>query len=116
MCLSLKMLMSKALSHFRLMNGTYPERVVLYRDGVGEGQMKAVSQLEVEQINAAFLEIETENEIELCYIVVNKKTNTELYAQGVWEDDSYKNPVPGTVIDCHSDLTRATEFFLISQS
>jgi len=37
MCLSLKMLMSKALSQFRQMNGTYPERVVLYRDGVGEG-------------------------------------------------------------------------------
>jgi aubergine-like protein len=78
--------------------------------------MRAVSQLEVEQILAAFSEIESEDEIELCYIVVNKKTNTELYAQGVYEDDSYKNPVPGTVIDCHSDLTRATEFFLISQS
>lgn len=78
--------------------------------------MRAVSQIETEQILEAFAEVETESEIQLCYIVVNKKTNTELYAQGEYEDDSYKNPVPGTVIDCHSNIARAQEFFLISQS
>lgn len=54
------MLMAKALNQFRQMNGSYPERVVLYRDGVGEGQMRAVSQIETEQILEAFAEAETE--------------------------------------------------------
>ena len=36
-CFSLKYLMIKALKNFRQMNGSYPERVVLYRDGVGQG-------------------------------------------------------------------------------
>ena len=80
--------------------------------------MKAVSSIETSQIEEAFKEIEneTENKIELCYIVVNKKTNTEMYAQGEYEDDSYKNPVPGTVIDVHSGICQPNEFFLISQS
>ena len=41
-------------------------------------------------------------DIELLYIVVNKKTNKEIYAQGIYEDDSYKNAVPGTVLDSHN--------------
>lgn len=54
------------------------------------------------------------------YIVVNKKTNVEIYAQGEYEDDSYKNPVPGTVLDSHNGLQQPSkspvEFYLISQS
>lgn len=44
--------------------------------------MSAVSHIETSQIEEAFkdIEIETECKIELCYIVVNKKTNIELYA------------------------------------
>lgn len=36
-CLQLKMLMTKALTQFKQMNGSYPDRVVLYRDGIGSG-------------------------------------------------------------------------------
>lgn len=61
--------------------------------------MKAVSQIESEQIIEAFEELDSEGLIKLIYIVVNKKTNLEMYAQGEWENDSYKNPIPGTVID-----------------
>ena len=36
--------------------------------------------------------------------MVNKKINLELYGQGVYEEDSYKNVVQGTVIDSHSGI------------
>lgn len=66
-----------------------------------------------------------EKEIELLYISVNKRTNLEIYLQGPYEDDSYKNVVPGTVIDSHSGVassgggptdSKPVEFYLISQS
>jgi hypothetical protein len=39
----------------------------------------------------------------------------ELYAQGIYEDDSYKNAVSGTVLDFESGITATpTEFFLIA--
>lgn len=33
----------------------------------------------------------------MIYVSVNRLTKTELYAQGIYEDDSYKNCVPGTI-------------------
>jgi aubergine-like protein len=113
------MLMGKALLNFKQMNGTYPERVILYRDGIGSGKMKGICSIEIEQIYQAFAEIECE--IELLYVVANKRTNLEIYAQGLYEDDSYKNVVSGTVLDHHSGIASAgsehqpVEFYLISQ-
>jgi hypothetical protein len=72
------MLMGKALQNFKQMNGVYPERVVLYRDGIGSGKMKSICSIEIEQIYQAFFEIECE--IELLYVVANKRTNLEIYA------------------------------------
>lgn len=55
--------------------------------------------------------------IELLFITVNKMSRMEVYAQGVYEDDSYKNTVSGTVLDFESEVTSSTnEFFLVSQN
>lgn len=43
--------------------------------------------------------LDDEEDITLAYISVNKKTNVELYAQGMYEDDSYKNCVAGTILE-----------------
>jgi aubergine-like protein len=46
--------MVKALEAFKKANGgTYPARLIFYRDGVGEGQVNATCLPEVEQIKAA---------------------------------------------------------------
>lgn len=98
------------------MNGSYPERVVFYRDGIGHTQIRSICQIEIESINQAFAEVEvekmsdSEDKIGLMYIVVNKKTNTEVYAQGIYED-TYKNPVPGTVLDVPQDKENAPIIF-----
>ena len=53
--------------------------------------------------------------------MVNKRTNLEIYAQGIYEDDSYKNVVSGTVLDHNSGIASVgseknpMEFYLISQ-
>ncbi len=39
------------------------------------------------------------DEIPLAYISVNSRVQTEIYAQGVYEDDSYKNVIAGTVLE-----------------
>jgi len=58
------------------------------------------------------------------YVVVNRRTNVEVYAQGFYSD-SFKNAVPGTVLDTGvtSNLANQNEsphpqheFFLISTS
>jgi len=41
------------LGKFHEKNGALPERLVIYRDGVGDGQLKGVRDFEYQQINDA---------------------------------------------------------------
>jgi aubergine-like protein len=42
--------MSNACEAFKRANGSFPERIVFYRDGVGEGQVDGVCKAEINQI------------------------------------------------------------------
>ena len=118
----------QALNHFREANGSLPDRVIIYRDGVdrGDPQMQAMKEVEVEQLKKACAEFD--HPIGCIFVVVTRKTNVELYAQGFYED-SFKNVVPGTVLDngITSTLPSSSgspdaealvhqEFFLVSTS
>lgn len=47
--------MTKACEAFKKANnGVFPERVIFYRDGVGEGQVGGICSPEIEQIKLAF--------------------------------------------------------------
>jgi len=35
-------------------NGVLPERIIMYRDGVGEGQLKHVYDVEIKEIKVTF--------------------------------------------------------------
>lgn len=40
--------MNKACEAFKKANGRYPERIIFYRDGVGEGQVQGICSPEIE--------------------------------------------------------------------
>ena len=118
----------QALNHFREANGSLPDRVIVYRDGVdrGDPQMQAMKEVEVEQLKKACAEFD--HPISCIFVVVTRKTNVELYAQGFYED-SFKNVVPGTVLDSgitstlpsspgslDAEALARQEFFLVSTS
>ncbi|ODM98432.1 Piwi-like protein 1 [Orchesella cincta] len=81
-------------------NQVLPERIMMYRDGVGEGQLREVYEKELEGIKANIAlryKHKSTDLPKLTYIVVNKRINTRFYAQG--RGDPYMNPPPGTVVD-----------------
>ena len=43
-----------ALEKYHEVNGTLPDRIIVYRDGVGDGQLAAVFEHEVQQMCEAF--------------------------------------------------------------
>jgi aubergine-like protein len=45
---SLRAGMNKALECFKKSNGIYPQRIIFYRDGVGEGQVMGICQPEID--------------------------------------------------------------------
>ena len=55
-----------------------------------------MKEVEVAQLKAACAEFD--HPINCIFVVVTRKTNIELYAQGFYED-SFKNVIPGTVLD-----------------
>lgn len=101
-----------ALKTYRSIHGVLPERIIFYRDGVGEGQLHQVFQIEVDKIKRRLTEIYKNagiDHVRFCFIVVSKKINTRLFYRK-------QNPLSGTVIDSVITLPERYDFFLVSQS
>ncbi|OXU31859.1 hypothetical protein TSAR_014087, partial [Trichomalopsis sarcophagae] len=99
----------KALDQYKYYNEALPNRIVIYRDGVGEGQVPFVVSHEVQQVKSKLEKIyDNPNNIKLAYIIVTKKINTRLFA-------NYQNPPPGTIIDDVITDPTKYDFMIISQ-
>jgi len=101
--------MVKGLEAFKKANASYPQQVIFYRDGVGEGQVNGVCIPEIEQIKAAIASLGIS--VNFMYINVSKRINTRIFGGDV---GSFKNPMPGTVIDASITDSGIYEFFLVS--
>jgi len=70
--------------------------ILFYRDGVGDGQIQQVFDVEVkalvELLNESYLP--TGQKPMFCFIIVNKRINTRIFTAG-----RPSNPVSGTVVD-----------------
>ncbi|XP_015435160.1 PREDICTED: piwi-like protein 1 [Dufourea novaeangliae] len=109
----LQICMISALKAYYKHNKRYPDRIIVYRDGVGDGQIETVAKYEVKQLLATFKNIEPSYQPTLTIIIVQKRINTRLFAKCSM---GLENPLPGTVVD--TCITRASlyDFFLVSQN
>lgn len=89
------MCVRKAIIAFRdKYNGTLPKKIIIYRGGVGDGDIKYVRDVEVanlEQKLKNFYE-KAEQPLEMAFMIVTKKINARIF-----EGD--RNPNCGTVVD-----------------
>ena len=46
LCTQFKSHLTSALRAYKDINGTYPQRLIIYRDGVGDGQLEHVNQVQ----------------------------------------------------------------------
>lgn len=60
-----------ACEHFYRANQTFPKRIVIYRDGVSDGQLQLVMESEIPQIQKAFSLIDAKYK----YLIILKKEN-----------------------------------------
>ncbi|KAJ4439862.1 hypothetical protein ANN_07990 [Periplaneta americana] len=100
----------KALQKFKeYNNGCLPQRIIIYRDGVGEGQIQYVKEHEVDTLEKNLSKVYGGEPVKMAFIVVTKRINTRLFYNGT-------NPPPGTVVDDVITLPSRYDFFLVSQS
>ncbi|XP_068122739.1 UV radiation resistance-associated gene protein isoform X3 [Hyperolius riggenbachi] len=111
---SLKLCMQSALLAWsKNNNNSLPSRIILYRDGVGDGQLQAVVQYEVQQLIQSIKASQEGYNPRLTVVVVKKRINARFFSS---VGGRLQNPPPGTIID--SEVTRPEwyDFFIISQS
>ncbi|KAJ5698606.1 hypothetical protein N7462_000611 [Penicillium macrosclerotiorum] len=97
--------------------GKYPENIVIYRDGVSEGQYDLVIDKELPLLKAACRALypasDTKNSLpRLAIIVVGKRHNTRFYPTSEDTADRSMNPVAGTVVDRGISEARHWDFYL----
>lgn len=72
--------MTSAIEAFKRNNGAPPQRIVFYRDGVGEGQVQGICAPEIEQIKQAMAAHSVGDSCKLMYVNCCKRVNTRIFA------------------------------------
>jgi aubergine len=106
-----------ALKMFKDTHGALPERILFYRDGVGEGQLEYVHNQELNKINdklsSLYEKFGDGRTPKFTFIIVNKRLNTRIFLN---RGGRCSNPNSGTVVDNTITLPERYDFFLVSQS
>lgn len=83
----------KAVKRYQELNNELPKDIVIYRDGVGDGQLHFVIDHEVKEIEKKLKEsFYKDVPLRMAFIIVTKRIKTRIFYGN-------ENPKPGTVVD-----------------
>lgn len=76
-------------------DGKLPKKIIIYRGGVGDGQIDHVRNIELETVHTKLKTIydQEDSKLELLFIIVNKRINTRIFT------GDQRNPPAGTIVD-----------------
>lgn len=101
--------------------GKFPENIVVYRDGVSEGQYDTVIEKELPLLKKACETIYPASDTKkglprMAIVVVGKRHNTRFYPTNDSEAERSANPQPGTIVDRGISESRHWDFYLQAHS
>uniref|UniRef100_A0A8B9HVV6 Piwi-like protein 1 n=1 Tax=Astyanax mexicanus TaxID=7994 RepID=A0A8B9HVV6_ASTMX len=102
-----------ALKAYWKYNNCLPSRIIVYRDGVGDGMLQSVVNYEVPQIMQSIKTMGEDYMPKLTVVVVKKRIASRFFAR---IDGKLTNPPPGTVIDTEVTRPEWYDFFIVSQA
>ncbi|KAG5652514.1 hypothetical protein H0H81_004786 [Sphagnurus paluster] len=111
----LERMMHERLTLYKARNKGLPERVLVYRDGVSEGQFGLVIKKEMPRIRDAFKRFDTAEKRytpKLTIVICGKRHHTRFYPTEAQDADRLGNPKPGTVVDRGVTAVYHFDFFL----
>ncbi|BFZ03166.1 hypothetical protein BsWGS_06204 [Bradybaena similaris] len=104
--------LTNALKKYHSVNHCLPDKIVIYRDGVGDGQLNVLADHEVKQLHRSFACF-GEYTPQCTTVCVQKRINTRIYKRE--KDGEMVNPPPGTVVDHTVTRRDRYDFFIVSQ-
>lgn len=111
-------LLKNRLRHWQSLHKSFPERIVVYRDGVSEGQYDTVIDKELPLLKKACKDLYPAKDTakglpRMAIMVVGKRHNTRFYPTSADSADKKGvNPSPGTVVDRGISESRHWDFYL----
>ncbi|KAK4934814.1 hypothetical protein LTR10_024007 [Elasticomyces elasticus] len=130
----LQKMVVERLYSYHMVNKKLPKRLVVYRDGLSEGQFEMCQNFELPRIRAAIDDAFNKSKqdrgtgMEIILICAVKRHHTRLFAETDSEQQTDKligpdgkekkfnfNPLPGTLVKDVITYGRGKDFFLISQ-
>ncbi|TFY71790.1 hypothetical protein EVG20_g1213, partial [Dentipellis fragilis] len=116
MITDLESMMVERLELYRNRNkGALPVRILVYRDGVSEGQFSIVVEDEIPKMRLAFRKFDTAQgpyRPKLTVVICGKRHHTRFYPTDQQHADRDGNPRPGTVVDRGITAVYEFDFFL----
>ncbi|KAK0416178.1 hypothetical protein QR680_012330 [Steinernema hermaphroditum] len=92
-----------------------PARIIVYRDGVSEGQFGEVLREELQGIRAACTMLSPDYRPPITYIVVQKRHHARMFCKNVRDSvGKAKNIPPGTIVDTGIVTPEGFDFYLCS--
>lgn len=108
--------MKERLDFYQKQRNALPGRIVVFRDGVSEGQYPTVLREEMPEIKEAFKKFDTPSRRynpTLTIVICGKRHNTRFYpVERSAADPNLGNPRPGTVVDQGVTGVYSFDFFL----
>ena len=109
---TLNLMMQERLQLYISKNKRGPAKILIYRDGVSEGQYKKVLEDELKQIREACKEIYAHRPPpQITIVVVGKRHHTRFYPTDARTADNKGNPVNGTVVDRGVTMEKGCKYF-----
>ena len=80
----------RMLKSFYRRNNCKPERILMFRDGVSEGQFLTVLSRELRAIQAACSQLQESYQPPITYLVVQKRHHTRIMPMGPRDSNQYR--------------------------
>ena len=116
----LQAIIEERLALWQIVNaGALPEKIIVYRDGVSNGQYIQVRRLELKRVFEACKKFYSANQVpmpKISFIIVSKRHHTRFYPTNANDADKNGNPKPGTIVDRGVTSDSGWDFFLIAHS
>jgi len=92
-------MMEERLKTFRSINRRLPERILVFRDGVSEGQYEQVVQIEYPSLMTGCRAVDPKYNPKVTIIICGKRHHTRFYPTSEADADKTSNTKAGTVVD-----------------
>ncbi|XP_014222980.1 piwi-like protein Ago3 isoform X2 [Trichogramma pretiosum] len=109
----LKQCLLSSIKVYKERNGQFPDKIFIYRDGVGDGQLDMVMRYEVKQFLQTCSMIDPAYKPKLSVIIVQKRVNTRIFEKK--RGGNLENPPPGTMVDTNITRRHLYDFYLVPQ-